>query len=396
MMDASMTRPVRMILAALALPLCLAACGEEEAADASPGEPLVSVQVVEVERRELQAWVYSQGTARARQREFLTFTREGQVTFVDPELRVGSPVEAGRLIAHQEQDRGQADLQAARAAASEAEANVRLATLTRERYQTLIEQRSASRQELDQAVVQLEQAKAARDSARVQVVQAELAVDESRLVSPIDGVLARLNVEQGRYFSPGTVQTGTEQGALSTVPALVIDPSQFEIRVDLPSYEFRRVQAGARAVIGGTPPANGNEVDPLEGGGRISGQVHAVSPSLDPESRTFEIIVRTDEPDPPLQDGEFVGVWLAEPALQSVLSLPLDSVRFREDQAFVFVVDPESGRVSEREIEHGQPSGGYLPVRRGLEEGELVATAGRGALTEGQQVRILGGAGAAP
>src|SRR5690625_124207 len=275
MMDASMTRPVRMILAALALPLCLAACGEEEAADASPGEPLVSVQVVEVERRELQAWVYSQGTARARQREFLTFTREGQVTFVDPELRVGSPVEAGRLIAHQEQDRVQADLQAARAAASEAEANVRLATLTRERYQTLIEQRSASRQELDQAVVQLEQAKAARDSARVQVVQAELAVHESRLVSPIDGVLARLNVEQGRYFSPGTVQTGTEQGALSTVPALVIDPSQFEIRVDLPSYEFRRVQAGARAVLWGTPPANGYVVDPHEGGGRISGSARA-------------------------------------------------------------------------------------------------------------------------
>lgn len=395
-MDVATAKGSGVIAFGLAVALWLPGCGGGGGEEVAQEEPLVSVEVVEVQRRELQAWVYSQGTARARQREFLTFTREGQVTHVDPALRVGSPVAAGQLIAHQDQGRAQADLQAARAAASEAEANVRLAAITRERYETLIAQRSASRQELDQAVVQVEQARAARDSARAQVVQAELAVEESQLVSPIDGVLARLNVEQGRYFSPGTVQTGTEQGALRTVPALVIDPGEFEVRVDLPSYEFRRVQAGAAAVIGGTPPANGNEVDPLEGGGRIGGRVHAVSPSLDPEARTFEIIVRTDDPDPPLQDGEFVGVWLAEPALADVLSLPLDSVRFRNEQAFVFVVDPESGRASEREVEHGQPSGGYLPIVRGLEEGELVATAGRGALVDGQQVRIIDPAGDAP
>src|SRR5690606_9274083 len=133
------------------------------------------------------------------------------------ELRVGSPAKKGQLIAQQAPDRAQAELQAARAALAEGEANLALAEVTRRRYGTLSEQRSASRQELDQAVVQVEQAKAIRDNSKAQLAQSQLTVDESRLVSPIDGVLARLNVEQGRYFNPSVVQTNTEQNALRTV-----------------------------------------------------------------------------------------------------------------------------------------------------------------------------------
>src|SRR5690606_14252559 len=133
--------------------------------------------------RTLQSWVYSQGTARSRQREFLTFTQQGTVSYVDPELRVGSPVKKGQLIAHQAPDRVQAELQAARAALAEAEANLALAEVTRRRYETRIEQRSASRQELDQAVVQVAQAKAIRDNSKAQLAQSQLTVDESRLVS---------------------------------------------------------------------------------------------------------------------------------------------------------------------------------------------------------------------
>lgn len=353
------------------------------------GAQVVSVKVVPVERRSLQAWVYSQGTARSRQREFLTFTQQGVVSHVDEDLRIGSPVKAGQLIAHQAPERVQADLQAAKAALAEAEANLSLAKVTRKRYETLIEQRSASQQELDQAVVQVEQATAARDNSRAQLAQAQLSVDESRLVSPIDGVLARLNIEKGRYFMPSIVQTNTEQNALRTVPALVIDPNRFEVRVDLPSYDFRQVENGAQVVIGGEPPLDGRDVDPLIGEDRVAGKVHAISPSLDPETRTFEVIAHTDGDNPRLQDGEFVAVWIALPALQDNLAVPLEALRFRNDQTFLFVVDRDSGRVNERRVELGQQAGAYRAVVDGVEEGELVVTDGRAALYDGQRVRIL-------
>ena len=356
----------------------------------------VSVKVVAVERRELQGWVYSQGTARSRQREFLTFTQQGMVTHVDEALQVGSPVRAGQLIAHQAPDRVDAELQAARAGLAEAEANLSLSQVTLRRYQTLIEQRSASQQELDQAVVQVEQAKAIRDNSKAQLAQAQLTINESRLVSPIDGVLARLNIEKGRYFMPSAVQTNTEQNALRTVPALVIDPDRFEIRVDLPSYDYRKITVGARAVIGDTPPRDGQSLDPLQDEAHVRGKVHAVSPSLDPETRTFEVLVHTEGESPRLQDGEFVAVWIARPQMPEVLAVPLEALRFRNDQSFVLVLDEESSRVAERRVELGQQAGAYRAVTQGLEEGERVVTDGRAALHDGQQVRILEPQGTRP
>ena len=369
-----------------------AAAGQQRSGQTQP----VSVNVVTVEPRKLQAWVYSQGTARSRQREFLTFTQQGMVTFVDEDLEVGSPVRAGQVIAHQAPDRVEAELQAARASLAEAEANLSLAQVTQRRYETLVEQRSASQQELDQAVVQVEQARAIRDNSRAQLAQARLTVNESRLVSPIDGVLARLNIEKGRYFMPSVVQTNTEQNALRTVPALVIDPDRFEIRVDLPSYDYRRISVGADAVIGDAPPRDGQNLDPLLAQDHVRGRVHAVSPSLDPETRTFEVIVHTEGENPRLQDGEFVAVWIAMPEQPELLAVPQEALRFRHDQAFVLVVNPETQRAAERRVELGQQAGGYRAVLEGLEEGEQIVTDGRAALHDGQQVHVLGADGRQP
>lgn len=349
----------------------------------------VSVTAAPIETRHLQAWVYSQGTARSRQREFLTFTQQGVVSYVDETLRVGSPVKEGQVIAHQAPERVQADLQAARAALAEAEASLALANVTRTRYENLIKQRSASKQELDMAVVEVEQAKAGRDNARAQLEQAQLGVNESRLVSPIDGVLARLNIEKGRYFMPSTVQTGSEQDALRTVPAMVINPNLFEIRADLPAYDFRRIKEGARVVIGSNPPIQGQYIDPDSRTEQVQGQVHAISPSLDPETRTFEVIVHTQDAQPGLQDGEFVAVWIAEASVGEALAVPLDALRFRNDQAFVFVVDEATRKVTERRVELGQQSGEFRAINGGVKEGERVVTDGRAALHDGQQVHIL-------
>ncbi|MBA1275356.1 efflux RND transporter periplasmic adaptor subunit [Stutzerimonas azotifigens] len=361
----------------------------DQSKNAAGGTPPVSVNVEAVERRRIQGWVYGQGTARSRQREFLTFTQQGVVSHVDEHLRVGMPVKAGQLIAHQAPERVTADLQAARASLAEAQANLTLANVTQQRYERLLEQRSASRQELDEAIVQVEQAKAARDSARAELAQAQLSVDESRLVSPMDGVLARLNIEKGRYFMPSTVQTDTEQNALRTVPAMVIDPRRFEVRVDIPSYDYRQLKTEARALIGENASVSAQSIDPERRDGVVEGQVYAISPSLDPETRTFQVIIHTQDEDPGLQDGEFVAVWIADQAVEDALVVPLEALRFRNDQSFVFVVDEQTNKVTERRVELGRQSGDYRAVTAGVEGGELVVTDGRAALHDGQPVRIL-------
>ncbi len=365
--------------------------------DTANGSPPISVHVEQVERRKVQGWVYGQGTARSRQREFLTFTQQGIVSHVDEKLRVGVPVKAGQLIAHQAPERVRADLQAAKASLAEAEANLKHANVTKRRYERLLEQRSASQQELDEATVQVQQATAARDSARAELAQAQVSVDESRLVSPMDGVLARLNIEKGRYFMPNTLQTDTEQNALRTVPALVIDPHRFEVRVDIPSYDYRQIRHEARVLIGeNASVSTAQDIDPQTRDGIVEGQVYAISPSLDPETRTFEVIIHTHGEDPGLHDGQFVAVWIADQADEDALVVPVDALRFRNNQAFVFVFDEQTGKVTERRVELGRQSGDYRAVSRGVEAGERVVTDGRAALHDGQSVRVLQRGGSAP
>ncbi len=371
--------------------------GAGSPSDAANGTPPVSVHVEQVERRKVQGWVYGQGTARSRQREFLTFTQQGIVSHVDENLRVGVPVKAGQLIAHQAPERVRADLQAAKASLVEAEANLTLANVTKRRYERLLEQRSASQQELDEATVQVQQATAARDSARAELAQAQVSVDESRLVSPMDGVLARLNIEKGRYFMPNTLQTDTEQNALRTVPALVIDPHRFEVRVDIPSYDYRQIRHEARALIGeNASVSTAQDIDPQTEDGVVAGVVYAISPSLDPETRTFEVIIHTQGVDPGLHDGQFVAVWIADQAGEDALVVPLDALRFRNNQAFVFVLDEQTSKVTERRVELGRQSGDYRTVTQGVEAGEQVVTDGRAALHDGQLVRVLPHGGSAP
>lgn len=432
----TLVRHPRLALLALALlPLALmAACSEPERA-ADEEEVVVSVRVEPVDRRELQAWVYGQGTARAVRREFLTFAEAGRVEWLDSQLRLGSSVARGKVIAYQEPARSRAGLAnaeanrinarsevaSAQAAEREARATLELARVTLERYRTLIAQNSASQQEFDRAEAEFAQAQAALARAQAQtraararigsadaeVAQAQLVVGDSRIVSPISGVISRLNIEQGRYFSPQAVQTTSEAAALRSVPVVVIDPSSFEISVDLPSYAFRQLAVGSRVMIGagerpaGSAPDNGygGSVDraslpggpPLPVGNyRIAGTVHAISPALDPESRTFEAIIRTLGRAPRLQDGEFVATWIAQPTSQPVLTVPLNALRTRNNRSFVFVVDRQRNVAVEREVRLGLQSEGRQAVLVGLREGDLVVTQGRARLSNGVAVRILG------
>lgn len=422
------------ILLSLLFAFSGAACSRADAQSEAPAdssttssaEEAVTVRVAKAEIAAIQSWVYAQGTARARQREFLTFANQGRVAYVDPKLRVGSPVKKGQVIAYLEPERvgadlssaqaglagRQADLAAAKAAQGEAQANLELAQTTYERYRVLLEQNSASRQEYDQARAQLEQARAAArraevqikavqaqvESARAQVAQAKVVVGDSRLVSPINGVLARLNIEQGRYFSPQVVQTGSEQGALRTVPALVIDTSQFEIRVDLPAFAFRQIEEGSEVVVGvgriqaqaqagAQQQSAGPSPEAMQGD--LRGRVHAVSPSLDPETRTFEVVVHTTGKNPRLQDGEFVAAWIAGQNREQVVTVPLEALRYRNAEAFLFAVDPQTGVAQERGVTLGPQESGRRAILTGVREGELVVTEGKARLNDGQRVKIL-------
>lgn len=409
------------VISAIALTISLAACSGDaeqptEAEIAAEEQAnAVSVRVVRATTQPIQTWVYSQGTARAVRREFLSFESAGRVEYVNPALKTGRPVRRGQVIAYQQRTRSQAeltgaqsDLAVARASQREAAANLELARETFERYRILLSQNSASQQEYDEAEAKLAQARAAAAKANAQarasgaqVSTAQVTVAESRIVSPINGVLARLNIEKGRYFSPQNVDTQSEGGALGTVPVVVIDPSRYEITIDLPSYAFRQIEVGSDVLImasqapardtgSGERPPNSTASPPMPAGDfEVRGTVDAISPSLDPEKRTFQAKIRTSVGASTLQDGEFVSVWMSGRELANAVAVPFDALRYKSGQAFVFVYDPKTKKVDERKVRLGAQGTDVFAILSGVRAGELIVTEGRAGLSDGDYVRRL-------
>lgn len=425
-------RPTLALAAAL-LACGLGACGsnaEPDAAAAAQKSRRVSVRAVQAKHRHIDSWVYAQGTARATRREFLSFQQQGRVVYLKPGLEIGHWVRRGELIAQIEPARAESELASARAgvtgaktelkvaAASlrEALAQRKLAQLTSQRFEILIGQNSASQQEYDEAVAKLAQADAAVDraraqiaayrsnvnSARSQVEAAQVTVADTRIVAPISGRIARLNLERGRYFSSQQVNTKDEASALATVPVVIIDDSSFEIAVDVPFLSTQRLAVGNEVLIRidqdgpprvrGAAPSATRSAAPLpdEDTGGLRGRVTAISPALDPKSRTARVIVRTANGGEGLLDGRFVSLWISDAVLEPRLAIPLSAIRYRDNRPFVMVVDPKTRRVSERMVAVGTTGTELREVTKGLKPGEWVVSEGAGMLANGDLVRVLG------
>jgi len=365
--------------------LFLVACGkaEKETTDATPTQTKTSVAAETVKRDDVQTWVFGEGTARALKREFLSFESAGRIAFVDPNIKEGDIVKKGQMIAYQEKNHvvnKMAQPNAlSHATVRDAAANLKLAEKSYNRFKKLLSQKSASLQEYDEAQAKYEQA-------RVAYQNAAIVADESRIVSPIDGMVARLNIEQGYYFSPSQVQSTSEAGALNTVPVVIIDPSAFEITVSLPSFYYRQLSVGSNVMFHQGTNQNNPQSDRAK---QIHGYVYAISPSVDPDTRTFAVKLRTTSGAQFLQDGEYLSAWIAGPISKDAITIPINSTRFENNKPYVFRLDINTNKVSKVYVTLGMEGRNKHQVLTGLSVGDQVITEGRSRLSDGDLVRIV-------
>jgi RND family efflux transporter MFP subunit len=121
------------------------------------------------------------------------------------EVRVieGAAVRKGDVLAVLESDELAASVSAASARFAEAEAEVRLAELTRERRQALVAERIAARSDLDEAERDLDIARARRATAAAETSRLRAQLRKMRILSPIDGTVIARAVDPGETVEPG-------------------------------------------------------------------------------------------------------------------------------------------------------------------------------------------------
>jgi RND family efflux transporter MFP subunit len=116
----------------------------------------------------------------------------------------------------------------------------------------------------------------------------------------------------------------------------------------------------------------------------FSGKVWRVNPSVDQETRSFEVEALVANPESLLKPGFFVKAKIPSERVDTTLLVPQEAVRYTYGVYKVFVV--EGNVVRENEVRIGERSDQDLEIVAGLKEGEGVALPHEGVELRDQSV----------
>jgi multidrug efflux pump subunit AcrA (membrane-fusion protein) len=207
------------------------------------------------------------------------------------------------------------------------------------------------------AQAQIEAAKGQHEAAQAQL-------EYSKIISPIDGVVA------DRPFYAGEI-------AGAGMPMLtIVDISSVIARASVPVGDLSFIKVGNDATI-------------IADGFEVRGKVTVVSPALDPNSTTTEVWVQAANPGERLRPGATVRVSIVVKTISDALLIPLSAILPSQgnEENTVLVVGADS-LAQERKIETGIREGDNIQVLKGLAPGEQVITVGGYGVKEIKKVKV--------
>lgn len=377
----------------------------------------VPVEVLTIEPATIRQWINGTGNARAVQREFLAFETDGRVNAImqieGRDIQEGDRVQGprpgypqGDVLAQLDDKNQLAALKVAQAGLNEAleqqkvaqatveqaRARFELASKQFEREEALLAAEATARETYEKAQTDLREAQAAADVAVAQLAaartgvtamqakldQAQIELEKTRIYCPIDGIIAYKNLKVGWYFSPQTVRTDSEEAVLGSIPFMVINPSQFEIVVEVPAFESAGINTGQAVEIKTVTSSTTS----------IAGRVQSVAPAINPGDRATRVRIRTAEGVSGLRDGDYVQCRLLVSQKEGVISIPFHATVMQDNRLAAFIVNAEN-RAERRSLVLGIQGDDQYEILDGLAMGDRVVTAGRFNLYDGALVEAV-------
>jgi RND family efflux transporter MFP subunit len=360
-----------MLLLVSCLVLPLVSCESEK----PPETPLRPVRVMLVVASGGSRVRTFSGATRAGVESRLSFRVPGEVR--RRAVKVGDHVQAGQLIAELDRTDYELQVQQAEAALAQAKASERKARADYDRIRQLYESENASRNDLDAARAAHESADAQVRSAGKQLELAQQQLYYTRLTAPVEGDVATVPVEVNENVQAGqTVAVLTAGGEL-------------EVRVAIPEVLISEITEGEPVEV----------TFDIMRGQAFGAVVTEVGVQPEGTATTYPVTVRLTSSDPGIRPGMAaeVAFRFTGSGRESILVPPVAVGEDRQGR-FVFVVEPtgeeDVGVVHRRPVRVGSLTARGLEIVEGLEEGEILVTAGVSKLEDGLRVRRSGGPGA--
>ena len=287
---------------------------------------------------------------------------------------IGAHVKAGQLLATIQAPEVDEQLSQSRSTLATAQANLKLAQITMDRYQGLLKKHAVAQQDADNAVGSYAANKAMVDADMANVRHYEALVSYENVYAPFDGVITARNTDIGDLINAGS------NTAPRTDMFHIAQTSTLRVYVNVPEEYWRGIKPGQTAadiVLAEFP------------GQKFPGKVVRTSEAINGTTRTLLTEIDLANPDNTLLSGSYAEVHLHVPAETPTFLVPTNTLLFRTQHLQVGVV--RDGKVNITDIAPGHDFGTDMEVLAGLKAGDQIVVNPPDSLVSGQEVKIVPG-----
>lgn len=292
----------------------------------------------------------------------------------------GQQVAQGDVIAEIDPRPYQAALAQAEGQLLRDQALLRNAELDLQRYRTLVQQDSISRQQRDAQESLVRQYQGVVKSDQAAVDTARLNLSYCTIVAPIAGRTGLRLVDAGNY-----VTSGDSSGIMiitQVKPITVV----FSVPEDNLPAVTARLRGGAELPVVAYDRARANVL--------ARGTLATLDNQIDPATGTVKLKARFANDDETLFPNQFVNVELRLDTQRDATLVPVAAVQRGAAGSFVYVVNEDS-TVAPRTVRVGAQDGARVAVQGELRAGQRVVVDGADRLRDGASVNVIGGEGGA-
>jgi membrane fusion protein, multidrug efflux system len=325
--------------------------------------PAIPVSVTQVERQDLNSYQVLNGTVEP---ERLVEVYSRLSAYVKEILKEeGDYVNENEVLARLDDTEIRITYEQAKIQLEQAELSLEEAKQNYERSVSLKERELISEQEYQTTESTYKQRQLDYQDRVKNFNNLELQLNWTKVRSPSEGYVTERMIEVG-----GRVNANEQVYTIE-------DFSPLLIRVYVPASDAVYLEKGMPARV---------TTEILEGM-MFEGDVKLINPRLDPNTGTVKVTVEVFDQTRQLKPGMFVEVRIAIGQKENVLVIPRRAVVYKQNQAYVFVVN--RGQAAEREVALGLAEEDQVEVVEGLQEGDVVVEVGVEALKDGQRVEIV-------
>jgi membrane fusion protein (multidrug efflux system) len=236
-----------------------------------------------------------------------------------------------------------------------------LAKITYDRDEAEYKIKAISKETLDSDYANLESLKA-------QVSQQAATVIKKTIVAPFAGRLGISTINPGQYLNAGDM----------IAPLQDLDQMYADFYV--PQQELTKLQVGQTVNL---------TVDTFPGQ-TFSGEITTINPVLDTTTRNVEVEATFANPNKELVSGMSGNVIVTTGTPQKLLTLPQAAITFNPYGDIVYIIKQDGKNLTATQtfVSTGDVRGDQIAITKGLDEGDVVVTAGQLKLKNGSTVVI--------